>query len=236
MFIRVHHFLWSFLTVFFFLEEHSNEIITKSGIVGGGSYRIEMKKIMKLLVYEIVRYVIEERFGPEAARIYNLIVLEKYIEIDQIVNTVMLPSKDINLLIYELLENNFIFMSDMKKPTSNTISSSRSNVLFYTKLDTTVYSILELCYMALYKGVTRKENERNLNKQIIDKKRRVDTIVLAMRAQNASEEQLADIEDMITPPEYELLNKISYKSKKLDMIEMEVDDTIFLLDTYLKYH
>lgn len=40
---------------------------------------------------------------------------------------------------------------------------------------------------------------------------------------------------MITPPESEILAKIGKIMKKLGLVEMEIDDTIFLLEMYLKY-
>lgn len=41
---------------------------------------------------------------------------------------------------------------------------------------------------------------------------------------------------MITPPEKEILEKIDQKMKKLNIIELELDDTIFLLQMFLLYH
>lgn len=40
---------------------------------------------------------------------------------------------------------------------------------------------------------------------------------------------------MITPPEKEILQKIELTMKKLNSVEMEVDETIFLLQMYLRY-
>lgn len=53
--------------------------------------------------------------------------------------------------------------------------------------------LLELCYKALFNHITRRNHERQLNKRIIEKKQRVDAILMSMRAQEATEEQLADV-------------------------------------------
>lgn len=50
-----------------------------------------------------------------------------------------------------------------------------------------------MCYKTLFNHITRRNHERQLNKRIIDKKQRVDTILMGMRAQGAAEEQLADV-------------------------------------------
>lgn len=43
------------------------------------------------------------------------------------------------------------------------------------------------------------------------------------------------IEEMITPPEREILEKIDKTMKRLNMSELEVDDTMFLLQMYIAY-
>lgn len=40
---------------------------------------------------------------------------------------------------------------------------------------------------------------------------------------------------MITPPEAEILAKIGKVMKKLGVVELELDDTVFLLQMYLAY-
>lgn len=40
---------------------------------------------------------------------------------------------------------------------------------------------------------------------------------------------------MISPPEKEILQKIDVTMKKLNMVELEIDDTIFLLQMFLVY-
>lgn len=40
---------------------------------------------------------------------------------------------------------------------------------------------------------------------------------------------------MITPPEKEILQKIDIKIKKLNMTELEIDDTLFMLQILLMY-
>lgn len=43
------------------------------------------------------------------------------------------------------------------------------------------------------------------------------------------------IEEMITPPERQILDAIEKTMKKLNLVELEIDDTIFLLQMYLTY-
>lgn len=53
--------------------------------------------------------------------------------------------------------------------------------------------ILETIYKALYNIISRREHERSLNKWMIDKQQRVDTIVHNMRLRGEPEENIQDV-------------------------------------------
>ncbi|KAL3265439.1 hypothetical protein HHI36_009642 [Cryptolaemus montrouzieri] len=216
------------------IEQDSSQIIRKFGEASGGSFQIHLKEAYTQLAWELVEQVILEKFDSKAARIFRLVKLKKFVEPDQIQQLAMIPSKEAKKLSYLLLEENFLKLQELKKPQSNT-GPNKSFTLFYIDLESIVRNLLELCYKTLFNAMTRKSHERFVNKRIIDKKQRVDTIAMGMQAQGATEEQLADIEEMITPPEKEMLDKIDKKMKKLNIEELEIDGTIFLLQMYLKY-
>lgn len=104
----------------------------------------------------------------------------------------MIPAKEAKRLTYQLLEENFFEVQDLKKTGSNS-GPSKSFTLFYINLEQIVKMVLELCYKTLFNVMTRRNNDRLVNKRIIDKKERVDTIALGMRLQGADEAQLADV-------------------------------------------
>lgn len=47
---------------------------------------------------------------------------------------------------------------------------------------------------------------------------------------------LLQIEEMITPPEREILEKIAKTMKKMVTLEFEIDETVFLLQLFLLYN
>lgn len=118
--------------------------------------------------------------------------LKKYIEPDQIQKLAMIPAKEAKRLSYQLLEENFLEIQELRKASVGN-GPNKSFMLFYIKLEQVVRMILELCYKTLFNIMTRRNHEKEINKRIIDKKQRVDTIAMGMRAQGASEEQLADV-------------------------------------------
>lgn len=133
-----------------------------------------------------------EKFDSKAARIFRLVKMKKYIDIEKIQQLAMIPSKEAKRLTYLLLEENFFHIQELKKGTGGR-DQLKSFMLFHIKLEQVVRMIMELCHKTLFNIITRRNHERLINKRIIDKKQRVDTIALSMRAQGASEEQLGDV-------------------------------------------
>ncbi|RZB38677.1 DNA-directed RNA polymerase III subunit RPC3 [Asbolus verrucosus] len=215
------------------LEQDSTNLIRKAGDASGGSFQIYLKETFTQFAWETVEQIVLEKFDSKAARIFRLVKSKQYIEPDQIQQLAMIPAKEAKRISYQLLEENFLQVQELKKSSSN--GPNKCFTLFYVDLEQIVRMILELCYKTLFNIMTRKNHERFVHKRIIDKKQRVDTIIMGMRAQGAAEEQLADIEEMITPPEREILQKIELTMKKLNSVELEIDETIFLIQMYLVY-
>ncbi|CAH1991270.1 unnamed protein product [Acanthoscelides obtectus] len=215
-------------------EQDSSNLIRKSGEASGGSFQIFLKEAFIQFAWEIVEQSVLEKFDSKAARIFRLVKLKKYIDSDLIQQQAMIPAKMAKKLTFQLLEENFLQIQEIKKASTGT-GPHKSFMLFHINLENVVRMLLELCYKTLYNIMSRRDHERTVNKRIIDKKQRVDTISISMRSQGATEEQLADIEDMITPPEREILENIDRMMKRLNMAELEIDDTIFLLEMYLVY-
>ncbi|XP_018336281.2 DNA-directed RNA polymerase III subunit RPC3 isoform X2 [Agrilus planipennis] len=229
------HVLSAFLDQYInVMEQDYCKMIRKFGEAGGGSYQIYLKDIIIHLVWETIEQIVLEKFDSKAARIFRLIRLKSYIEPEQIQQLAMIPAKEAKRLCYQLLEENFIKVQELRKSSSNS-GPTKSFIFFNIQIAQVVRMVLELCYKSLYNVMTRRLSEKNVNKRIIDKKQRVDTIMLGMKVQGATEEQLADIEEMITPPEKELLGKIGKTMKKLNLVELELDDTVFLLELFLRY-
>lgn len=144
------------------------------------------------LIWETIEKIVLEKFDSKAARIFRLVKTTKYIEPDQIQQLAMIPAKEAKRLSYELLEQNFLQIQELKKASSNN-GPNKCFTLFHIHLDNVVRMSLELCYKSLFNIMTRKNHDRQENKRIIDKKQRVDTIAMGMRSQGATEEQLADV-------------------------------------------
>ncbi|KAF5304576.1 hypothetical protein FQA39_LY09627 [Lamprigera yunnana] len=216
------------------LEQDTTGIIRKVGEASGGSFQIQMKDIFIQLTWELIEHVVNEKFDSKASRIFRLIKSRHYMEPEQIQNLVMIPAKEAKRILYQLLEENFLVINELKR-SGNNIGPTKSFTLFHIRLNQIIRTVLELCYKTLYNVMTRRHHEKYLNKRLIDKKQRVDTITHGMRVQGISGNPVLDIEEMITPPESEILEKIGKTMKKLSSTELEIDDTMFLLEMYFIY-
>ncbi|XP_063227901.1 DNA-directed RNA polymerase III subunit RPC3 isoform X2 [Bacillus rossius redtenbacheri] len=216
------------------MEEDSSCFVSKVGDSAGGQYSVNIKYAFLELTWTTVENIVLERFGSKAARIFRLIRAKKYVEQEQIQQIAMIPAKEAKLLTYKLLEENFIQMKELRK--SLTAGPNKTFFLFYIKIDQVARMVIEICYKALYNALTRREHEQKENCRLIEKHQRIESITLSMRAQGIAAEQITEIEDMITPPELTLLEKVKSMIKRLSDAEMQLDDTVFMLQLFLNYH
>ncbi|CAG9762004.1 unnamed protein product [Ceutorhynchus assimilis] len=217
------------------IEQDNSRLLRKVGEASGGSYQIYLKEAFTQFAWELVEQTVLAKYNSKAARIFRLVKEKPYIEPDRIQQLAMIPAKDAKKLSYQLYEENFLHIQELRKTSSNN-GPTKNFTLFHIQLENVVRMLLELCYKVQFNHITRRNYERELNKRIIDKKQRVDTILMGMRAQGATEEQLADIEEMITPPEKEVLENIEKMMKQLSLVELEIDDTIFMLKMFIVYN
>ncbi|KAM5294910.1 DNA-directed RNA polymerase III subunit RPC3 isoform 3-T3 [Glossophaga mutica] len=82
--------------------------------------------------------------------------------------------------------------------------------------------------------IERRQFETKENKRLLEKSQRVEAIIASMQATGAEAAQLQEIEEMITAPERQQLETLKRNVNKLDASEIQVDETIFLLESYIE--
>lgn len=194
-----------------------------------------MKEAFHQLAWATLENIVMERFGSKAARIFRLIRNRKYIAQEQIQQLAMIPAKEAKHLTYTLLQENYIQMQEMKKAG---VSAAPTKIffLFHIDLNQVVRMEVEHCYHALYNIIERREHESTQNKRMIDKHLRMQILTSNLKEHGATEEQLGEIAEMMTPSEKQQLEKVQNTIKKLGVTELQIDDTLFLLSMYLRYH
>lgn len=81
----------------------------------------------------------------------------------------------------------------------------------------------------------RSTHNKSKNRRLIEKSQRLQSIVEAMRERGETEEYIAEIGETLTPPEREVLEKVKVRIKNLYSAEIGLDETIFLLQLFVKY-
>ncbi|XP_014224628.1 DNA-directed RNA polymerase III subunit RPC3 [Trichogramma pretiosum] len=215
------------------LEEDSCKFIMRVGDSGGGQYTVNMKEAFHQLAWATIENVVMERFGSKAARIFRLVRSCNYIEMEKIQQKVMFPPKETKHITYKLTEENYLHYRDFKKSGTN---APKTFYLFHIDLDEVVRMTIEHCYHAIYSAIYRRNDDLSKNKRLIDKEWKITTLVKNFRELGATPEQIANVEDQITPSEKAHLNQLSMRVEKLSTSECQVDDTLFVLQMYIRYH
>ncbi|KAJ8676608.1 hypothetical protein QAD02_012395 [Eretmocerus hayati] len=217
------------------MEEDSSGFIQRVGDSGGGQYMVNMKEAFHQLAWSALENIVMERFGSKAARIFRLVRSYKFIEQEKIQQIAMIPAKEAKHLTYNLLEENYLQIQELKKAGVAT-APTKIFFLFHIDLNQVVRMTVEHCYHALYNVIQRREYEVTSNKRMIDKQLRMQTLTSNLKEHGATEEQLAEIAEMMTPSEKLQLEQVQEKIKKLGTNEFCIDETLFLLQMYLRYH
>lgn len=98
-----------------------------------------------------------------------------------------------------------------------------------------VQMLLETCYQALFNSTIRTAHDKSEHRRLIEKSQRLESIVEAMKERGETEEYIAEIYETLTPPERDVLQKVKVRIKSLYSAEIGLDETIFLLQLFLKY-
>jgi len=229
---ELEHYLDQYLRL---LEEDSTQFIKRVGDSGGGQYSVNMKNAFKQLTWATLEHIVTERFGSKAARIFRLIRNESDVNLEQIQNLAMIPTKEAKILTYILLRENYIHSQETKKSGTSS-GPAKAPYRFCIHLTKIVEMEIEHCYQALYNIMKRRDHESISNKRMIEKQLRVQILSTNLMEHGATEQQLADIKEMMTPSENQQLEKAQNAIKKLAATELQIDETLFLLTMYFHYH
>uniref|UniRef100_A0A9L0TCN8 DNA-directed RNA polymerase III subunit RPC3 n=1 Tax=Equus caballus TaxID=9796 RepID=A0A9L0TCN8_HORSE len=214
------------------LADDPLEFVGKSGDSGGGMYVINLHKALGSLATATLESVVQERFGSRCARIFRLVLQKKHLEQKQVEDFAMIPAKEAKDMLYKMLSENFISLQEIPKTPDH--APSRTFYLYTVNILSAARMLLHRCYKSIANLIERRQFETKENKRLLEKSQRVEAIIASMQATGAEEAQLQEIEEMITAPERQQLETLKRNVNKLDASEIQVDETIFLLESYIE--
>lgn len=217
----------SYLSV---ITEDTNRFVIRTE-ERGGTFRIDLTRVLRKLAEAHVLSIVQDRFGMKACRIFRLLLDKKYIEQKQMEELAMVPARDAKELTYKMFQEKFIMTKEL--PRTPDFAPSRMIYLFYVDLCQVSHMLLEWCYKAAFNSILRRAHVVQENKRVLDKKQRVDIIVASMEQNNAEPEQIEEVKEMITPPERKELAYVKHVTTKMELGELQLDETILVLQLYL---
>eukprot|EP00090_Calanus_glacialis_P001232 TRINITY_DN10858_c0_g1_i1.p1 TRINITY_DN10858_c0_g1~~TRINITY_DN10858_c0_g1_i1.p1 ORF type:complete len:520 (+),score=189.65 TRINITY_DN10858_c0_g1_i1:34-1593(+) len=224
-----HIYLDQYLRV---LADDKTRFVDRVGDSGGGQYHVDLKYITTCLVESTLDCVVLEKFSSKAVRVFRYIREKRFVEESQLQQVVMIPAKETKMLTYQLLENHFIHLQELRKSVAPT-APSKAFYLFYVDLPQVVRTCVSVCYKSMYNCRNRAKFEAVENARLLDKHERIESIAASLRASGGTEEQLEEVAEMMTPPEKEAVKKIHLKLDKLSKAQAQADETLFVFKLYL---
>ncbi|KAA8591649.1 hypothetical protein FQN60_017023 [Etheostoma spectabile] len=208
------------------------EFVGKAGESGGGMYvRSDMHRALANLARATLESVVQERFGSRSARIFRLLLRKRHLEQKQVEDFAMIPAKEAKDMLYTLLSQNLVQLQEI--PKTPDYAPSRTFYLYTVNQLPTARMLLQNCYKTVANLVERRLFESKESKRLLEKSQRIEAILASLQASGAEPEQLTEVEEMITAPEKQQLEALRLHINKLDSAENQVDETIFLLESYI---
>ncbi|KAJ7307523.1 hypothetical protein JRQ81_009548 [Phrynocephalus forsythii] len=213
------------------LADDPLEFVGKAGESGGGMYVINLYKALASLATATLESIVQERFGSRCARIFRLLLRKKHLEQKQIEDFAMIPAKEAKEMMYKMLSANIVALQEIPKTPDH--APSRTFYLYTVNTLSSARMLLQRCYKSVANLIERRLHETKENRRLLEKSQRVEAILASMQATGAEEAQLQEVEEMITPPERQQLETLKHNVNKMDASENQVDETIFLLESYI---
>lgn len=213
------------------LVDDPMEFVGKAGESGGGMYVVNLHRALANLARATLESVVQERFGSRSARIFRLLLRKRHLEQKQVEDFAMIPAKEAKDMLYTLLSQNLVQLQEI--PKTPDYAPSRTFYLYTVNQLPTARMLLQNCFKTVANLVERRLFESRESKRLLEKSQRIEAILASLQASGAEPEQLTEVEEMITAPEKQQLEALRLHINKLDSAENQVDETIFLLESYI---
>ncbi|NWV99272.1 RPC3 polymerase, partial [Machaerirhynchus nigripectus] len=222
------------------LADDPLEFVGKSGDSGGGTYTVSIlwggtwpyRAPPSPVQHPSLIPLLLHRFGSRCARIFRLLLRKKHLEQKQVEDFAMIPAKEAKDMLYRMLSENLVSLQEIPKTPDH--APSRTFYLYTVNVMAAARMLLHRCYKSVANLMERRQHEMRENKRLLEKSQRVEAILASMQATGAEAAQLHEVEEMITGPERQQLETLKRNVNKIDASENQVDETIFVLESFIE--
>ncbi|EKM55648.1 uncharacterized protein PHACADRAFT_121372 [Phanerochaete carnosa HHB-10118-sp] len=183
--------------------------------LNGSKVQVEFEIIDNRLRRRILEAVTRERYGDDGVRIISLLLSTGKLDEKQISKTGMMAPKDVRPLLSAMAADSLISLQEVPKSADR--NPARTFFLWYVDLQKAYTVLVGSLYKTLYNVITRRKSEQEepLLKAVLEKRQRTDV--------------MQDEERLLTRSERELLAQWEKKREKLTVLEMRVEESVFIL-------
>ncbi|KAI0086297.1 RNA polymerase III subunit RPC82-domain-containing protein [Irpex rosettiformis] len=183
--------------------------------VNGSKLQVEFEIIATRLRRRILEAITRERHGDEGVRIVCLLLSTGKMDEKQISKVGMMDPKDVRPLLTAMAAESIVSLQEVAKSADR--NPARTFFLWYVDLQKAYAVIISNLYKTLHNIVRRRqvEEEEPLLRAVLDKRQRSDVS--------------QDEERLLTRNEREMLAKWEKKCEKLTVLEMRVEESVFIL-------
>ncbi|CAF3880068.1 unnamed protein product [Rotaria sp. Silwood2] len=143
----------------------------------------------------------------------------------------MINAKEAQQYVYSMFIDGMLTLEELSK--ANDFNPTRTFYFFRVNLYIGVLSLLDHSYKTMSNLMQRHQFEKERHRKLIDKRDKVDAIIHSLREQNAEEEQIKEVEDILSPMEKAQIQKLDAAFRKIDLAQLQLTETILLLEMYL---
>ncbi|OBZ75626.1 DNA-directed RNA polymerase III subunit RPC3 [Grifola frondosa] len=183
--------------------------------IGGSKVQVEFEIVGRRLRRRVLEAVTRERHGDEGVRIVRLLLDTGKMDEKQISKVGMMAPKDVRPLLSTLSADSLISLQEVPKSADR--NPTRTFYLWYVDLQKAYSVLLGNMYKTLHNIAIRRqaEEEEPSVKAVLEKRQRSDVS--------------QDEERLLTRNEREILAQWEKKREKLTVVEMRVEEAVFIL-------
>ena len=185
-------------------------------------YSVKTFNFIEDLVKSCLASVIEKRHSYHHSRIFQIILSKKRLHQKLIEDLAMIPPKDCKQIMFTLVKEAYVNTLYYPK-TGNDFTPSKTIFFFAVHLEQVVRMTLSRCYRALQNINIRRNHEYQKNKLLLEKKKFINLTTGEEDAANSG----------LSSQDSQNIQMAETVCNKLELGQVRVDETIFLLNTWL---
>lgn len=214
--------------------QDSFKVLEKIGEFSGGAYCIDFEKALTNLCLSHIESYVREKYDSKSLRIFRVILDKSKLEQKQIEDFSMIPSKECKALVYNMLNDGLLSINELSKTSDH--APSRTYYLFNIDMFQITKKLLENSYKSMENLMIKRAQLTSENKRLLEKSHKLNNRIETLKAQGAEQSEIDYEKSMMSIEETSQLNSFTEHCNKIELAEIQLEETIFVFENYFYYH